>query len=143
MFVSLTFVFYILCFYTYFKHKIAKLCNIVYVKYKVYPLFMQQQFLRVHYIIQKQFCANVPFFVCYNIILYHVGVIFVPGPHIRQWPEQHLYIVKFYSCLYIVRFFRINIQYYCIFNVYLCSFWAISVCLCNNHAVFIHVCVEI
>lgn len=36
MFVYLTFVFFVLCIYTYFKHKIAKLCNIIYQKCKVY-----------------------------------------------------------------------------------------------------------
>lgn len=41
----------------------------------------------------------------------------------------------FYSCLYIVLFFRINIQYCCIFSVYLCSFRAILVCLCSNYTV--------
>ena len=123
MFVSLTFVLFILCIYTYFKHKICKVCNIVYVKYKVYLLFMQQPFLCVPYNIRKA-------------ILCKRAVFRVPClHHVPEAGRLHLYIVKFCSCLYIVRFFRINIQYYCIFSVYLCTFRAFSVCLYSNYAV--------
>ena len=61
MFVYLTFVFFVLCIYTYFKHKIAKLCNIVCAMMHSVSLFKAMPFyMRTLYYREKQFCASVP-----------------------------------------------------------------------------------
>lgn len=149
MFVSLTFVLYILCIYTYFKHKIAKVCNIVCAMMYSVSLFQATAvFTRTLYNTKAILCKRAVFRVPCRLTGVYSALTRAMSLHdadlilwyICMYPWQAAcctYIQSsftrtFYSCLYIVLFFRINIQYYCIFSVYLCSFRAILVYLCRN-----------
>lgn len=113
MFISLTFVLYTLCIYTYFKHKNGKLCNINSNNAKCIFVLGNNRFICVHYNIERK---NSSVQTCRFSVCRAASLVYI-----QHRPGQCLYVVKFYSCLYIVRFFCINIQYYCIFCVYLCS----------------------